>query len=255
MEYLILVSPIIIGIIISLVDNPSVDNSVDKFQNWLADRKQKITNESGKLNRYITRPFIWIALRIKDWTNNITHSGIKSGIRIALYIYLGGLFLYLFVTFAILIAIIFMIGIAFLIYDKLTSDGSTVSSTVKKKKIFSEQDNNILDYAGLKGKNIYSGTTWFNEELKGRVDEKGNIYNGTNWFNEEKIGRIDDDGNILKGTSFFNEEKVGRIDKDGDLLKGTNWFNEKKTGRIDEEGNIQKGTNWFNEEKQGRTGE
>ena len=79
MEYLILFSPFIIGIIIALLNNQVVDNNVDKFQNWLSYRKQKITPSSGKLNRFLTRPFLWIALKIKEWTNNINHSGIKSG--------------------------------------------------------------------------------------------------------------------------------------------------------------------------------
>jgi len=254
MEYLIYFSPIIIGIIIGLINNPGVDNNVENFQNWLSNRKQRITSESGKLNRFLTRPFLWLALKIREWTSDIDHSGIKSGIRIALYLYLGAIFLYLFITFAILIAIVVVIGIAFLIYDKLTSGSSTVRTTMKKQRIMQDQDESVIEHVGLKGKKIYSGTSWFNEELKGRIDDNGNIYKGTSWLNEERIGRIDDDGNIIRGTSAFNEEKVGRIDKDGNLHKGTNWFNEEKTGRIDKDGNIQKGTSWLNEEKQGRTG-
>jgi hypothetical protein len=254
MEYLLLLSPVIIGIIIGLINNPAIDNNVDKFQNWLSDRKQKITSKSGKLNRFLIRPFLWLALNVRDWTNNISHNGMKAGIRIAVYIYLGALFLYLFITFAIIVAIIIMIGIAFWIYEKV-SGGSPGSATGTKRRVLEYQDKNAMNHAGLKGKNIYYGTNWLNEELKGRVDEEGNIYKGTNWLNEEKIGRIDGDGNILQGTNSFNEVKVGRIDKDGNLQKGTNWFNEEKIGRIDKDGNIQKGTNWFNEEKQGRTGD
>lgn len=248
MGYVILFLPVIIGIIIGLFNNPEVDNKIDKFQNWLSFRKQKITPASGKLNRYLTRPFLWIALKIKEWTNDINHSGVKSGLRIILYSYLGGLFLYLFVTFAIFIAIFIMIGIGFWIYDKITSDGSSTSYSRKH----SNRDE-VIDYAGSQGHNIYSGKNWLNEELQGRVDEDGNIYKGTSWVSEEKIGRTDDNGNILRGTSFLNEEKVGRIDKEGNILKGNNWFTEKKTGRIDKDGNVYEGTSWFNEEKQGRT--
>lgn len=254
MEYLLLLSPVIIGIIIGLINNPAIDNNVDKFQIWLANRKQKITSTSGKFNRFLIRPFLWLALSVRDWTNNISHNGMKSGIRIAVYIYLGALFLYLFITFAIILAIIIMIGIAFWIYEKV-SGGSSGSVTVTKRRVSEDQEENAMPHAGLKGKKIYSGTNWFNEELKGRVDEEGNIYKGTNWLTEEKIGRIDDDGNILQGTNSFNEVKVGRIDKDGNLQKGSNWFSEEKVGRIDKDGNIQKGTNWLNEEKKGRTGD
>ena len=253
MDYVLLFSPVIIGIIISLLNNPTIDSKVDKFQNWLSHRKQKITPSSGKLNRFLTRPFLWIALKIKEWTDNIKHNGFKSGLRVTLYIYLGGIFIYLFVAFAILIAIIIMIGVAFWIYDKVTSDDSTSSKTTYRKASYG-RDKDVINYAGLKGNKIYSGTNWFNEELKGRVDKDGNIFKGTSWLSEEKIGRIDNDGNIFKGTSFLNEEKVGRIDEGGNIQKGTNWFNEEKVGRIDKDGNVYKGSNWLNEDKEGRTG-
>lgn len=239
--------PIIIGIIIALLNKPTIDNSVEKFQTWLSYRKQLITPYSGKLNRFLTRPFLWLALKIRDWTSNISHSGIKSGLRIALYIYLGGLFLYLFITFVIIIAIIALIGIAFIIYDKLTNPNNDDS------KDRSEVQKNVLNSVGLKGKRIYSGTNWFNEELQGRVDKDGNIYKGTNWVNEEKIGRIDNDGDIYEGTNVVTEEKIGHIEKDGTLHKGTNWFNEEKIGRVDKNGDIYKGSNIFNEQKQGKS--
>ncbi|MCL5030100.1 MAG: hypothetical protein M1480_13895 [Bacteroidetes bacterium] len=88
MEYLILFSPFIIGIIIALLNNPTIDNNVDKFQNWLSYRKQKITPSSSKFNKFLTRPFLWIALKVKEWTNSIKHSGVKSGLRIALYMFI-----------------------------------------------------------------------------------------------------------------------------------------------------------------------
>ena len=253
MEYFIFFLPIIIGAIIALINNPTVDNNVSKFEDWLSYQKQKITPYSSKINRFLTRPFLWLALKIKDWTNNINHAGVKSGLRVISYLYLGGLFLYLFVTFAILIAIVVMIGIVFWIYDKFFSN-SPSTSTLFNNKSSNRQNKNAIDYAGLKDKKIYSGTNWFNEELKGRVDEKGNIYKGTSWITEEKIGRIDNDGNIYQGLSYLNEMKVGRIDNKGNIQKGTNWFNEEKTGEIDKNGNIYKGTSWLNEEKQGRTG-
>ena len=101
----------------------------------------------------------------------------------------------------------------------------------------------------VKGREIYAGTNWLNEELKGRIDKEGNIYRGTNWLNEEKIGRVDNDGNIFRGTHWLNEKVVGRIDDKGNIHKGTNWLNEEKVGRIDKKGTVYEGTNWLNEKK------
>lgn len=135
------------------------------------------------------------------------------------------------------------------------SDSGDAQPVYSSKKTVAERDDDAIAQPGIRGQKIYSGTSWFNEELNGRVDEEGNLYKGTNWFTEEKIGRIDDEGNIYRGTNWATEVKVGRIDKDGTLYKGSNWFTEDKTGRIAEDGTILKGTNWFNEEKSGRIGD
>ena len=254
MEYYILLSPIVIGTILGLINNPSIENNVDKFQNLLSTRKEKITPYSGKMNRFLIRPFLWFALKIKEWTNDIAHPGFKSGLRVSLYLYLIELFLYLFITLTMLIIILVVVGVILWILGKILASASDTETTYKYRKTFYKKDNDLTDHVGLRGNKIYSGSNWFNEELKGRVDNDGNIYSGTNWLSEEKIGRIDKDGNIFQGTNYFNESKVGRIDEDGNIHKGSNWFNEEKTGRIDDDGNVYKGNNWFNEEKEGRTG-
>lgn len=99
---------------------------------------------------------------------------------------------------------------------------------------------------------LYKGSSFWNEEKGGRIDEDGNIYEGSSYWNEEKVGRIDEDGNIYKGSSYWNEEKVGRVDDDGIIHKGSSYWTEERSGRIDEDRNIYEGSSYWNEEKSGR---
>jgi hypothetical protein len=139
-QFLFISSPVIIGVIVALVNHSYFDNKLEELIRWLSSRKLKITSESGKFNKYFVRPFLWLALKISGITENITHSGLKTGIRLAAYIYLAGLFLYLFITFVFLIAAFIVIGIAFWIYDKFTSSGTetVVTRTEWKSRIFGD---------------------------------------------------------------------------------------------------------------------
>jgi len=258
---LILVSPLLVGGIIAAINANSVNDTTEKAEAWTRRTQIRVSARRGWFYSYIVNPILWTIVKFSDWTDSFTHRGLKNGARVAATLYLIAAWCFL-IYAAFMIAVVLVIGavIIYIVFKVLVSSNDNVRRGYEiGRGVFNSNKQNrkedATDFVGLKGKKIYSGTNWFNEELKGRVDNEGNIYKGTNWFTEEKIGRIDEDGNIWKGTNFFNEEKVGRIDKDGNIHKGTNWFNEEKAGRIDKDGNIHKGTNWFNEEKKGRTGD
>lgn len=257
---IIWILPLLIGGIIAGINSNGVNDTTEKAESWTRRTQSNVSTKSSWFYRYLINPMLWLIVKFCDWTDSFAHRGLKNGVRVAATLYLIAAWCFL-IYAALMIAVFLIIGavMIYIIFKVLVNSNNDVKQGYEKgKSVFNSNNQNrqddVADYTGLIGKKIYSGTNWFNEELKGRIDDEGNIYKGTNWFNEEKIGRIDEDGNILEGTNFFNETKVGRIDEDGNLHKGTNWFNEEKTGRIDEDGNIHKGTNWFNEEKKGRTG-
>lgn len=258
---LILGSPLLIGGIIAAINTDSVNNTTEKAEAWTRQTQTNISTKSSWFYRYIINPVLWTIVKFSDWTDSFTHRGIKNGVRVAATLYLIVVWCFIFyMAFMVIVTLLIGAVVIYIIFKVLVNSNEDVKQGYERgQSVYSsnkrDRNEDASDYVGMKGKKIYSGTNWFNEELKGRVDDEGNIYKGTNWFNEEKIGRIDEDGNILEGTSFFNEKKVGRIDEDGYLHKGSNWFNEESTGRIDEVGNIHKGTNWFNEEKTGRIGD
>lgn len=254
------IAPLLVGGVIAAANADGVNEATEKFEAWLRRSQATLSSKNGWFSSYILHPIFWIVVKFCDWTDTITHRGLKNGARAAATLYLVAAWCFIiYVAVVIVVAVLIVAAIFYVILKIFLSSDDSRSryervSEVRYTRAEREKED-ISRLVGVKGKRIYTGTNWFNEELKGRVDDEGNIYRGTNWFNEEKIGRIDNDGTIYEGTSFFNETKVGRIDEDGNLHKGTNWFNEERTGRIDKDGNIHKGTNWLNEEKKGRTGD
>jgi hypothetical protein len=255
-DVIVLLMPLFLGGLIAAVNATQFNNLTEgaeaKVRNW----QSRTSGRTGFFFRYVVNPPLWSIVKFCDWTDNFVHRGAKNGTRVAATLYLIGLWLLVLYAAVIVVIAIVILVVALYIAVKLlgsSSGGSEVTYTRTRTR--QPENDEVIDHVGLRGKKVYGGTSWFNEELKGRVDDNGNLYRGVNWFNEERIGRIDDEGNIYSGTGWMNEEKVGRVDRDGTLYKGSNWFTEEKTGRIDEDGTIHKGTNWFNEEKQGRTGE
>ena len=263
LKIVLLMIPAVIGGIIAAVNSSRIYDAIENAEASLRRWQQQTSASSGWFSSYISNPILWVIVKFCDWTDGFTHRRLKNGVLVAATFYLIAAWLFvLYVAVSIAVALLVMAAvmyIAFKVMTGSTEDTNEISSPDREYPTYSSNEDttdneDVTDYIGLRGKTVYSGTSWFNEELKGRVDEDGNIYKGTNWINEELIGRIDANGNIWKGTSVLNEVIVGRIDKDGALYKGTNWLNEEIKGRVDEDGNIYKGTNWFNEEKQGRTG-
>lgn len=256
MSVLLLLLPLFIGGIIAAINANKVNDATESAETRLRGWQRSWAVRTGFFFHFVLNPLVWAIVKFSDWTDGFAHRGVKNGTRVAATLYLIALWLFLiYAAVIIVIAVVILIVVIYIATSALSSSGGNTEETYSRPRPALKDEDDVREHVGLRGKNVYSGTTWFNEELKGRVDEDGNLYKGTNWLNEEKIGRIDDEGNIFRGTSWTNEIKVGRVDSDGTLYKGSNWFTEEKTGRIDEDGTIHKGTNWFNEEKRGRAGD
>ena len=250
----ILAFPLVVAAIIVLSKWSGAVTSSDRFTEWIDMYREKTRGKTGPYARFFLRPVLWCFQSLAVLTASIENTFVRAATRVAAWLYLAGfvLFLLYWITVVVIAIVMLVVGLWLVGLIFGHSDGSRPrlrSSTVSVER------EDAVAHAGLKGKKVYAGTNWFNEELKGRVDTEGNLYKGTNWFNEERIGRIDGDGNIYSGTNVMNEVKVGRIDEDGTLYKGSNWFVEEKTGRIDNDGIIHQGNNWLNEQKKGRAGE
>ena len=250
--------PAICGGAIALLNSAKVNDASEKLEALARRRQGIISVKKGFFSKWIIHPPLRIIVKLCDRTDSLTHRGVKNGIRVAVALYVLGFWLllvmYAFMFVLALICAAIMVVVALWVMGQMLADKSRPRlPTFSSRGSQTPSEDEVLPAAGRRGQKLYSGTNWLNEELRGRVDEKGNIYSGTNWLNEEKIGRIDEGGNIFRGTSWLNEELVGRIDSEGSIQKGTNWLNEEKVGRVEEEGNVYQGTNWLNEKKIGRS--
>ena len=248
--------PLLIGAIIAVINQDAVNAFTEKIEQKIRNLRNRIAPKQGRMARFVLKPLLWIIVKLCDWTDSFAHRGLKNGVRVAVTLYI--LAFWLFLLYAALIVVVAILVIMLVVYIllKFLPGGETEDVSVSTSRSFRESapvEDDIVANVGLKGKKIYAGTHWFNEEMKGRIDDRGNIYKGTSWVNEEKVGRIDENGNIYKGTGSFNEQKVGKIDDQGTIYKGSNWFSEEKIGRIDEEGRIFKGKGPLSEQQQGRT--
>ena len=240
--------PLVLAGIIAIMNSEAVNNTTEKVESLIRRVQGSVAQKSNWFSRFVASPILWLIVLFFNWTDGFNHRGLKNGARVAITFYLMAI--WIFILYAAFIFIVVLGIFLFLMYIayKVLIDSNESNEGINKLR--NPKESELL---GIRGKKIYSGTNFFNEELAGRVDEDGNIYSGTNWLNENKIGRIDEGGTIYHGTNSMNEKKVGRIDEDGIIHKGSNWFTEEKTGRIDEDGNVYKGSSWFNEEKTGRT--
>ena len=265
---LVLLSPILVGAIAAFGRSEALVGYAEGASDWFASKDLTLAHNHAFWRKYILRWVLWPFKKLGDLTAGIGDRFWKSGARILAYGCFALLLLFVAAALtylAILIAVtVFVVAVIFkMLVDNSDSDSNTaatatsarVSTAYREDDRDVQHDDGAMPSVGVRGHTIFSGTSWLNEELQGRVDKDGNLYKGTNWLDEERIGRIDDEGDIYSGTSWTNEVKVGRIDEDGTLYKGSNWFTEEKTGRIAADGTIHKGTNWLNEQKTGRTGD
>lgn len=254
---LVLAVPLVIGCVPPIAASDALSAWIDRWNagfGWIRDRG----TAGGALRRYFLRPLGAGSSVLWRRTEPLRSQHLRAGVRVLVIAcfwaaMLAALVATVYVIVAVLVAILFLVA-GFWALAHMLGGGPPDLSFRRRSVSSSLGDDDVMERAGVRGQNLYAGTNWFNEELRGRVDQDGNIYRGTNWLNEERIGRVDAEGNIYKGTTWLDEEKVGRVSSDGTLYKGSNWLSEQKTGRIDEDGGIHEGTTWFDEQKRGRTG-
>ena len=247
--WLVLLGPLLVGACVPLLSIGSLTDRINGWGGFFSAGANKARGRETKLAQYIQRPFYGGGSAIWRASEPVPSQHLKAGLRLAAFAYLlaiMGIAIYVAVYVMLIIVAIFLV---LLVIFWVASNGEEEKSATTTRSELRERDPDVL--VPVEGA-FYRGTSWFDEELAGRVDAEGNIYKGTNWLDEEKIGRVDAEGNIYSGTNLLTEEKVGRIDTNGRLYKGSNWFTEDRVGRVEEDGTVQKGPHWLNEERVGR---
>lgn len=233
---LLLVVPLFIGYILVFLKIGVIHAFTVDLYYWLKEKRQHILSGKGKfasLAKFTLEPLYSLLIAINDWTENIENTGTKSGVRIAGYLYLIGIVLFIFFTlgqFLFLLALIsvgILLGMVVLKYiqKSQTKSKQTQAKTQKKQdegqsltfvesiwphfrsRVIKERVEDLFDLKQIEvdyhGDIFSSDITTFPVKTKiGCVDKRGGIYD-TRKEMPEKIGSIDVQGNIVD-ERFFN---------------------------------------------------
>lgn len=240
--WIVSLTPLVLGACVPLLSSRRITDSVNGWEEEFSSGVERARMSDKKEARYIERPLHGTGLAICRMTGRVGSDHLKAGIRFTAILYVGMLVLALLA--ALLAAWLFAAAVTLVILAATWIFGSKdEDETTSEPRI----ERSVL----IRGR-FYRGTSWFTEEMAGRIDDDGIIYKGTSWIDEERIGRVDPDGTIYKGRSALTEQVAGRIAPDGTVYRGSNWLTEEKAGEVADDGTVYKGKTWLDQKRVGR---
>lgn len=127
---LLIVSPLVIGVIIAAMNSEGFNGAIEKSEAWIRRVQSKVAAKSSNLNRYLINPFLWLIVKFSDLTASFTHRGIKSGLRVAVTLYLLIAWCYLIYAAFVIAVVLIVIGVViYILYKILSSSNSEVKSS------------------------------------------------------------------------------------------------------------------------------
>jgi hypothetical protein len=228
---LLLVVPFIIGYVLVFLKIGAIHAFTVDFYYWLKEKRQNILSRKGKLAniaKFTLEPLYSLLIAINDWTENIENAGMKSGVRIAGYLYLIGILLFIFFTLGQFLFLLALIGVGILL-------GTVVLKFIQasQEKAKSKQTQAKTPEKHAEGNSLtFVESIWphfRSRAIKERVEDL---------FDLKQI-EVDYHGDIFSNdiTTFPVKTKIGRVDKSGGIYDIRKEMPE-KIGSIDVQGNI-----------------
>ena len=140
---LLLVVPSLIGYFLVILKIKAVHSFTVDFYYWLKEKRQNILSGKGKfasLAKFTLEPVYSLLIAINDWSENIENKGTKSGVRIAGYLYLIGILLFIFFTLGQFLFLLSLIGVGILL-------GTLVLNYIKSSQIKKKTRRNPIENA------------------------------------------------------------------------------------------------------------
>jgi hypothetical protein len=229
---LLLVVPFLIGYVCIFFKIGFVHEFTVDFYYWLKEKRQDILSGKGKLAniaRFTIEPLFSILIAVNDWTENIENTGTKSGVRVAGYLYLIGIVLFIFFTlgqFLFLLALIgtgLMLGTVALKYIQATKKRAEAKQNTVKTQSKQLEDKSQTFVESLwplfRSKKAKDRVEDLFDLKQIEVDYHGDIFSSdiTTFPVKTKIGCVDKSGRIYD-TRKELPEKIGSIDKQGNVV-------------------------------------
>ena len=228
---LLLVVPLLIGYFLVFLKIGAVHAFTVDFYYWLKEKRQNILAGRGKLTniaKLTLEPLYSLLIAINDWTENIENPGLKSGLRVAGYLYLIGTVLFIFFTLGQFLFLLAVIGVVTLL--------GTMALNYLRENAKKEKKPRYQKMEGQKDEQRESSTfvetIWphfRSREIRERVEDL---------FDLKQI-EVDYHGDIFSSdiTTFPVKTRIGRVDKNGGIYDVRKDMPE-KIGSIDVQGNI-----------------
>jgi hypothetical protein len=228
---LLLTVPLFVGYALVFLKIGAVHAFTVDFYYWLKEKRQNILSGRGKLDniaKFTMEPLYSLLIAINDWTESIENTGLKSGVRIAGYLYLIGMVLFIFFSLGQFLFLLAVIGVGVLLGVMTVNYLRAVSQKEKAPKSQTTVRKNCAEGESL----TFVESIWphfRSRKIRDRVEDL---------FDLKQI-EVDYHGDIFSSdiTTFPVKTKIGRVDKNGGIYDIRKEMPE-KIGSIDVQGNI-----------------
>jgi hypothetical protein len=225
---LILLTPFMIGAVISALRLAHVSGTVNSIENWLRRGSARAAAREGKFARFFQRPFFGSCLAIWRWTARIPDVHLRAGVRATTLILVCGIAINFILIALYLVIAIVVIVIGFAIFFWVLSLSGQGEREV------------VTRYT----------TDWFGRPKQEHFDEAGQKIGesrpDTDWLGQPKMVHEDADGNVVgeskPDTDWLGNPKTVHTDADGTRIgesaPDTDWLGTPRTVHKDADGNI-----------------
>lgn len=228
---LLLVVPFFIGYILIFLKIHAIHEFTVDFYYWLKEKRRNILSGRSRLAniaKFTLEPLYSLLIAINDWTENIENTGTKSGMRIAAYLYLIGILLFIFFTLGQFLFLLALVGVGVLLGTAVLKYISGRQEKAKPKQTQSK----------IQTKQVEVQSQTFVESLWPLFRSKMTKERVEDLFDLKQI-EVDYQGDIFSNdiTTFPVRTKIGCVDKNGGIYD-TRKEMPAKIGSIDTQGNI-----------------
>lgn len=121
---LIAFTPLLLGGVIAVANNDSINNLTESIESGIRNRQQAVSQRGGWLYRFVLNPLLLILVKFSDFTDSFSHRGLKNGTRVVATSYFIAAWLYLMsIAFAIVAGFVFMGFVTYYLFQYLNSKG------------------------------------------------------------------------------------------------------------------------------------
>jgi hypothetical protein len=217
--------PFLVGIAQVFLKQESVYKFTEECEEWINKKYSNILQGENKILRFTLMPLYSLLITINDLTGGISDIWLKSGIRIAAYLYLLGALFLIFITFGYIILIFALLVIGVLIAVFTLSRTLESRKEAKSLRMLSQQSDGVSQifveniWPFLKSEITKEEVASLFDVQKIEVDYKGRIFENelSPLPDVLKIGCFDTKGNIYD-TRKGHMEKLGNISAQGKVF-------------------------------------